>query len=436
VAVRAFDGSSRLEFDLGNVGDLNKGAFTVAAIAKRTSDGGDNRTVLSAQHSGSSRRSFMTALDNDLLLVSGGIGVESSVNWVSADDWCLVAITKAAGDSTPRFHHFEYDTTTWTHQDGPSTREDDGITILHIAIGQTDQDFGFIGRMAVVGAWESELSDGALEALTDELSAWVSATPDALWPLNQTSVSTAVTDITGGGADQSARVGTSVATGDDPPGFNFNLTETVTGTATADLGALTATATGQTVVGGVALADLGGLSSTATGQRTVHGTAVADLGFTATALAVTRGVAVADLGALAGQATGSLTRYGTALADLGALDATAKGPVTVAGVAVAALGALAATATGDRSQLPRFLLEGPTYVENLWTTDRLFSRYKLRRGITLAMVDGVVSELRYPYQEDLEAYDFVYLGGHVHRVSSFEAQLLTAAGYGAFLTPI
>jgi hypothetical protein len=435
MAVRHFDGSSRIELDLGNVSTLNAGAYTVAAIAKRTTDGND-RTLASAEAATSSRRAFMIAPDDDMIFVSGGIVVDSTVSWDSSLDWCLVAITKASGNSTPRFHRYVFDTDTWTHQDGSGTRSDDSEVLDHIAIGQADQSFGFIGRLAVAGAWQSPLSDLTLEGLTDELSAWVTASPDALWPLNQASVTTAVQDITGGGADQVARVGTSVVTGDDPPGFDFALTQTVLGDGSADLGPLTASATGLRTIHGVSLGDLGTLTATGTGQRTVYGVALADLGFTATAHAVEFGTAVADLGLLAATASGHVIRYGVAIADLGALAAHARAPITVTGVAVANLGGLSSMLVGDRSQLPRFILVGPTYQENLRTNDRLFSRYQLPHGTTLAVVNGVVTELIYPYQEDLEQYDSVYLGGFEHRITANEANILIVAGYGEFVTPI
>jgi hypothetical protein len=167
----------------------------------------------------------------------------------------------------------------------------------------------------------------------------------------------------------------------------------------------------------------------------VSGVALADLGFSAFALAVTQGMAVADLG-FAATATGIVVRHGVAVAGLGTLTAHIDGPITVTGTALANLGGLAASATGDRSRLPRFVLRPPTYVENLWTHDRLFSRYKLTRGTTLLVLDGVVTEQTYPHQEALEQYDFVYLGGFDHRITSFEAGLLIAAGYGEFVSPL
>lgn len=86
--------------------------------------------------------------------------------------------------------------------------------------------------------------------------------------------------------------------------------------------------------------------------------------------------------------------------------------------------------------MTQFLLRGPTFDENLWTNDRFFIRYTLPRGITLAVLGTEVTELTYPYQEDLEQYDVVYFGGKDHIINQAEADVLTDAGYGEFITPL
>lgn len=80
-------------------------------------------------------------------------------------------------------------------------------------------------------------------------------------------------------------------------------------------------------------------------------------------------------------------------------------------------------------------LRGPTYDENLWTTDVLFSRYKRPSGITLLVKAGVVTEVTYPYLGDLldGGYDYIYLGGHEYPLTDAEVTILTNAGYGAYI---
>ena len=83
----------------------------------------------------------------------------------------------------------------------------------------------------------------------------------------------------------------------------FSAPSTVTGTAVANLGALSASASGLVRVSGAALASLGALSASASGLRRVSGTAVAGLGaLSATALGkrTVAGAAASNLGAVSG----------------------------------------------------------------------------------------------------------------------------------------
>jgi hypothetical protein len=79
----------------------------------------------------------------------------------------------------------------------------------------------------------------------------------------------------------------------------------------------------------------------------------------------------------------------------------------------------------------------PTYLENLWTDDALFSRYKRPSGITLLVQGTTVTEVTYPYQGDLQSgiYDYIYMGGHEYELTPAEVTILTDAGYGEFIEP-
>lgn len=83
------------------------------------------------------------------------------------------------------------------------------------------------------------------------------------------------------------------------------------------------------------------------------------------------------------------------------------------------------------------VLRGPTYDENLWTTDDLFARYKRPSGITLLVKGTEVVQTTYPYLGDLldNVYDYIYMGGHEYDLSPVEVQILTDAGYGAYIYP-
>lgn len=76
----------------------------------------------------------------------------------------------------------------------------------------------------------------------------------------------------------------------------------------------------------------------------------------------------------------------------------------------------------------------PTEEQGIESDHPLWGRYRLARGLTLLVSGSTVTLVQYPAQEDLDAYDHVYLGGYTHAISDDEAAVLTAAGYGAYIT--
>lgn len=79
-------------------------------------------------------------------------------------------------------------------------------------------------------------------------------------------------------------------------------------------------------------------------------------------------------------------------------------------------------------------LTTPSIEDHLWSSSRLFGRYRLNRGITLAVQGSTVTVLQYPLQDDLAGYDHVYFGGHIYSITQAEADTLTAAGYGSLIS--
>lgn len=79
-------------------------------------------------------------------------------------------------------------------------------------------------------------------------------------------------------------------------------------------------------------------------------------------------------------------------------------------------------------------LTTPSIIEHLWSRDRLFGRYHINRGVTLAVTGAVVKAVQYDLQEDLATYDHVYMGGAIYQISQDEADVLIAAGYGEYIS--
>lgn len=77
----------------------------------------------------------------------------------------------------------------------------------------------------------------------------------------------------------------------------------------------------------------------------------------------------------------------------------------------------------------------PTVDEGPVADGPLFSRYKLRRGMSVVKdAEGAYSTVRFPWLGDLLDADTVYLGGHIYDITADEAVELTAAGYGEYIT--
>lgn len=71
----------------------------------------------------------------------------------------------------------------------------------------------------------------------------------------------------------------------------------------------------------------------------------------------------------------------------------------------------------------------PTVSEGPAGEGRLFSRYRLVRGITVLKIDGEYFEMRYPSSEEVEDADIAYIGGYSYEVDATEKADLEAAGY-------
>ena len=66
-------------------------------------------------------------------------------------------------------------------------------------------------------------------------------------------------------------------------------------------------------------------------------------------------------------------------------------------------------------------------------TQRLWGHFSRHNtGVSVLKTGATYVDQQYPYQDDLDAADVVYLGGHIYDVSDAEAALLIAAGYAPY----
>jgi hypothetical protein len=97
---------------------------------------------------------------------------------------------------------------------------------------------------------------------------------------------------------------------------------------------------------------------------------------------------------------------------------------------VAPAGIDSAGAFGDTT-VRQWRLHPPVVREGPVADGPLFARYKLYRGISIIQrIDGTWYTARYPAQTELDQAQRVYMGGHVYPLTSYDRDLLTAAGYG------
>ena len=77
-----------------------------------------------------------------------------------------------------------------------------------------------------------------------------------------------------------------------------------------------------------------------------------------------------------------------------------------------------------------YIFETPTVDEGFERVQRLFTFYKLTRGISVIKVNGAYRQVRYPLDSDLETYQEVYLGGSKYTVDDTTKAALIAGGVG------
>ncbi len=141
-------------------------------------------------------------------LATNNTNVTAGATALAVSKWYLVAMSKATGTVTPRIHIYDYAAVTWVHENAGGTLADSSTPITRCAIGVgASGAAGFWdGDIAAVAIWNVVLTDTQAEALL----LFLPAVSKGLWRLNQDVTTENVLDMSGGGANQSAIVGTSI----------------------------------------------------------------------------------------------------------------------------------------------------------------------------------------------------------------------------------
>lgn len=216
---RLFDGTDdKITLNLGNMGFVF-GPGTMVFIIRRNNTGVSQRVCHFGANTGTARFGIRFNSTNDF---SAQIGSTLQIGpfTVTETGWILIAVTKTSGTTAPRYHKYVFATNTWTHTDGAAIADSTAPTGTASNLGALVTSEFFNGDMLIGALYDVALSDAQIESLPFALQAWWGPkTPRALWLLDHQSTGQVVTDITGGGANQNAIVGTAVAT-NHPPIWN------------------------------------------------------------------------------------------------------------------------------------------------------------------------------------------------------------------------
>lgn len=219
MAIREFDGATdSLTLSAGALGSITSGAYSVIVVAKPTTIDAIEGYVDFLN--GGSLKGGLFQANNDRLAIFSDVDDSRAAADVTAGAWQILAVTKAAGASNPRFHRKELGAGVWTHNSSATPVDNNATSTTSVKLAN-----GRDTRYAVASVFTGALSDLQVESVqtTPATATLNDLGALGLWDLNQASTGTAVVDLTAGHADQSALTGTTVIVGDDPPGWTFGV---------------------------------------------------------------------------------------------------------------------------------------------------------------------------------------------------------------------
>lgn len=213
---RNFNGTT--DFVSGLIGDAAATtAITIAGIVRRNANGSSDCIWNSNTALNSPKLAlYVNAVNTIVLETNAGNTSTSTMTYLTAEGWALIAGTKPAGTSVARLHKYVYGTDTFTHENGTGNCLDVSFSATEWQIAKYSTAAWLAGDVELVGVWKRELSDAEIETLPFTLQNWYAAAPNGLWHLDQSLTTQNVVDATGGGASQTALTGTTIATSQLP----------------------------------------------------------------------------------------------------------------------------------------------------------------------------------------------------------------------------
>lgn len=126
----------------------------------------------------------------------------------------IMAASKDTGSVVPRLHFYDFTTRVWLHRPGAAAIADPAAPGAGYGIGGVSASPTLVwpGTIAAAAFWHGViLTDDQIESLAHSYSAWWAADPSALWLLDQDPLTQKVLDQSGGGANESSIIGTTLS---------------------------------------------------------------------------------------------------------------------------------------------------------------------------------------------------------------------------------
>lgn len=204
-----FDGvTGLLKLSMGNWAGTS--AHTLACVIKR-----NEQTQFDIfMHPHDSVGSAFLCDNNGLLYHAGAVDDYPNAGPTigTADNWVLVAFSKAAGSDVGTFDYYKWDTTTWTHYVGQTAVADmASLTALWLS----RDDLPAAMNMLIAGVWDTQLSTATINTLNNGTQAWIDAAPKELWRCDK---GRDIKSLAGTSAE-SSRTGVTLNTGAQPKGW-------------------------------------------------------------------------------------------------------------------------------------------------------------------------------------------------------------------------
>lgn len=224
--VRRFDGvDDRIDFDHADAIVARDNGIWAAILKPAT--GHDGVTISLLSNVGGGLWQLGTDVGTERIYFHQGGAILQGHSHVTTGDWCFIAATRPPGTTTARWHSYNFDTDTWSHEEDDVSEaegaalDSDSTLVMGCQDGPVSPSSFWEGDVAVVGAaiaLGAEPSDAEVEDLIQGIHVWDSLM-EHVWLANQADVAEDVLDRVGD-CDQISRVGTTVIEVSD---LNFDV---------------------------------------------------------------------------------------------------------------------------------------------------------------------------------------------------------------------